>query len=226
MTNKSGDLEQTHDLRLSGLVHDLNNVFQTLTEAAELLSDDPQTAYLSAAILRSVERGRKLSASIEVSDEPTAPFESIVQDAMAFVEEAMVRRRTKIRFTKSIEPGIGFRRTWAWDRVLINLFTNSLHAMPNGGTIHVSARRRSGRVEIIVRDDGPGIEPTILWSIFKPHVSTRGSGLGLHIVKTIVEQEGGEVLASNRQDGPGAEFTISVPCQTEPLEAAMRAAHA
>jgi signal transduction histidine kinase len=62
-----------------------------------------------------------------------------------------------------------------------------------------------------VRDEGPGIAAEILPDIFKPHVSTRGSGLGLHIVETIVRQEDGQVRAANRPDGRGAEFTITIP---------------
>ena len=97
--------------------------------------------------------------------------------------------------------------------MLINLFSNAVRAMPGGGTIHVRARAAAGRVEIVVRDEGPGIAPEILEDVFNPHVSTRGSGLGLHIVGTIVRQEDGEVRAANRADRQGAEFTIIVPAE-------------
>lgn len=228
MLNKPADRERTrgraHDLRLPGLVHDLNNVFQILVEAAELLPADPETAFLSAAILRSVERGRNLTASIESAEGESATFENILEGAISFVEDSLIGRRgRKIRFTRSVERGIELRRNWAWERVLINLFSNAVLAMPEGGVIHVSARHVSAHhapapahqgaaaVEIVVRDQGPGIAPEILAGIFKPHVSTRGSGLGLHIVETIVKRDGGEVRASNRAEGRGAEFTITVP---------------
>lgn len=196
--------EQKHDLRLPGLVHDLNNVFQTLAEAAELLPADPETAFLSAAILRSVERGKNLTASIESAEGESAAFETILEDAISFVEDSLiVKRGPKIRFKRSVERGIELRRNWAWERVLINLFSNAVLAMPEGGTIHVSARRLVGMIEMVVRDEGPGIAPEILAGIFKPHVSTRGSGLGLHIVETIVKQDGGGIRASNRAGGAG-----------------------
>jgi signal transduction histidine kinase len=212
--------ERNHDLRLPGLVHDLNNVFQTLVEAAELLATDPETAFLSAAILRSAERGRNLTASIESAEGESASFENILEDAISFVEDSLiVRRGPKIRFRRSVDRGIELRRNWAWERVLINLFSNAILAMPEGGTIDVSARRvparDGGAIEIVVRDEGPGIAPEILAGIFEPHVSTRGSGLGLHIVETIVKQDGGEVRASNRAEGHGAEFTITIPGHTE-----------
>jgi signal transduction histidine kinase len=71
--------------------------------------------------------------------------------------------------------------------------------------------RVADEIEIVVRDEGRGIAPEILPEIFRPHVSTRGSGLGLHIVETIVKQDGGKVSAPNGGDGRGAEFTITLP---------------
>jgi signal transduction histidine kinase len=231
MPNKPGNREHSQDLRLPGLVHDLNNVFQTLAEAAELLPEDPETAFLCAAILRSVERGKQLVASIESAEGESATFDSILKGALSFIEDSLIGRvGPKIRFTKSVERGIELRRNWAWERVLINLFSNAVRAMPEGGMIHVSAHHvqtnpgAPAAIEIMVRDEGPGIAPEMLVGIFKPHVSTRGSGLGLHIVETIVKQDGGQVRASNRADGRGAEFTITIPCHVaKPSESAFTA---
>jgi signal transduction histidine kinase len=209
-----GDMTETQDLTLPCLVHDLNNVFQTLVEAADLLSSDPRWATLSAAILRSVERGRNLTTSIASAEETAAPFGTILSNAISFVEDSLIGgRQGRIRFECAIEAGIELRRTWAWERVLINLFSNAVRAMPEGGAIYVSARHSDGEVVIVVRDEGPGIAPEILADVFKPHVSTRGSGLGLHIVETIVKQDDGNVSAANRADGRGAEFTIRIPVQ-------------
>ncbi|HLX45568.1 MAG TPA: sensor histidine kinase [Bryobacteraceae bacterium] len=210
MTTRTGQPET--DLTLSCLVHDLNNVFQTLVEAADLLSDDPRYAAVSAAILRSIERGKSITSSIRSSEETPAAFETILDNAISFVEDSMISGRgPRIRFIREIDPGIELRRTWAWERVLINLFSNAVRAMPQGGVIYIKARRTEREIEIVVRDEGPGIAVEILKDIFKPHVSTHGSGLGLHIVETIVKQDDGEVRAVNRPDGRGAEFTIRVP---------------
>ncbi len=224
MTSKTGNSDRGHDLRLPGLVHDLNNVLQTLLDAADLLSSDPQSAeFVAAAILRCVERGKNLTAAIESAEGESASFESILKGAISFIGDSQIgsmAKARKIRFTQSIERGIELRRNWAWDRVLINLFSNAVRAMPDGGTIHVSARRIAAGIEIVVCDEGPGIAPELLKNIFKAHVSTKGSGLGLHIVETIVKQDGGEVRAANREDGRGAEFTIVIPEQSEKLVAA------
>ena len=206
-------MEQSPDLTLPCLIHDLNNVLQTLVEAAELLSGDPRWAPLSAAILRSIERGKSLTASLYAAEQPAATFETILNNAIAFVEDSMISGRgPRIRFGYDIEPDLELRRTWAWERVLINLFSNAVRAMPEGGTIEVRARRQGNQIEVMVRDEGPGIAAEILDSMFRPHVSTKASGgLGLHIVDTIVRQEGGEVHAANRADRSGAEFIITVP---------------
>ena len=206
---------QTSDLTLPCIIHDLNNVFQTLVDAADLLSTDPRWAALSAAMLRSIERGKGITESLQASEHAAGAFETILQNAIAFVEDSLVAgRRPGIRFACDVEPGLELRRHWAWERVLINLFSNAVRAMPQGGTIHVSARRRDDQIEIVVRDEGPGIAPEILNDIFKPHISTKSKGgLGLHIVETIVKQDEGQVRASNRPDGRGAEFTITLPAE-------------
>lgn len=205
-------MAETQDLTLPCLVHDLNNVFQTLVEAADLLAGDPRWNALSAAILRSVERGKNITASIESAEETAAPFERILSNSIAFVEDSLIAgRQGKIHFECAVDPGIELRRNWAWERVLINLFSNAVRAMPEGGTIFVSVRAAETEIAIVVRDEGPGIAPEILADLFKPHVSTSGSGLGLHIVETIVKQQDGSVRAANRLDGRGAEFTIRVP---------------
>jgi signal transduction histidine kinase len=217
-------MNQATDLTLPCLVHDLNNVFQTLVEAADLLSDDPHWAPVSAVILRSIERGKGITESMQQVEQAPAPFETILGNAIAFAEDSLIGGRgPEIRFACDVEPGIELRRTWAWERVLINLFSNAVRAMTEGGTIYISARTIDGRAEIVVRDEGGGIAPEILDDLFRPHVSTKArGGLGLHIVETIVKQDDGEVRAANRTDGRGAEFIITLPAE-KPLA---RPAHA
>jgi signal transduction histidine kinase len=208
-------MKHNQDLALPGLLHDLNNIFQTLVDAADRLSEDPRWVPLSAAILRSVERGRRVSFSLQAGHTPGATFETILESAIAFVEDSLLAGRgPAIQFACDVEPEITLPGNWAWERVLINLFLNSMRAMPQGGTIQVQVRRsaRQDQILIVVRDTGCGIPAEILGRLFEPDVSTKSAGgLGLHVVRTIVQQDGGTVRAANRADGPGAEFTITVP---------------
>jgi signal transduction histidine kinase len=208
---------------LPGLLHDLNNIFQTLVDAADLLSEDPRWQAVSAAILRSVERGRRVSQSLEANPGPTVPFQIILDNAIAFVDDDMLfTRGPAIRFDCNVGQEIELAGSWAWERVLINLFLNAMRAMPQGGLIQVEACRSSFETSIVIRDSGCGIAAGVLEHLFEPAVSTKpGGGLGLHVVKSIVQHNGGSVHAVNRTDGPGAEFTITLPAS-----AGTRPAHA
>jgi signal transduction histidine kinase len=98
--------------------------------------------------------------------------------------------------------------------VLFNLFLNSIHMVPSGSAIGFRAERARGRNEVqcSVADEGPGIDPEDLEQIFEPYYTKRegGMGLGLTLVRRIVEEHGGEIRASNRSEG-GAEFRFTVP---------------
>lgn len=198
---------------LPGLLHDLNNIFQTLVDAADLLSEDARWQPVSAAILRSVERGRHVALTLQNSRGASLPFRTILDSAVAFVEDArLVTRGPEIRFECHAEGDIELPGNWAWERVLINLFLNSMRAMPQGGSIEVDARHAGSGIRIAIRDSGCGIPAHVLEHLFEPGVSTNSSsGLGLHVVKSIVEEYGGSVHAANRADSPGAEFNISLP---------------
>jgi two-component system sensor histidine kinase FlrB len=100
------------------------------------------------------------------------------------------------------------------EQVLSNLVLNALRAMPGGGWIALAGGidRKAQKVSIRVADTGPGISPDDVRNIFEPGFSTRpGSpGLGLAVCRKIVEQHGGEIMASSRP-GAGAAFTMTFP---------------
>jgi signal transduction histidine kinase len=195
------------ELDIEGLVHDLNNVFQTIAESAELLSSDPTWAKLAATLQRSVERGQRILGSIVERQSASPELASVLETATQFVRDYLeLVHGPEITFVSKIEPG--FRvpgNPSSWERVFVNLLMNSVEA--GGRTIAVTAEHG----EIAVADDGPGIAPGLLASIFQPHVSTKPitSGLGLYIVRSLVEQNGGTVTAANGETG-GAIFRISL----------------
>lgn len=202
-------------LALEGLVHDLNNVFETIADAAELLAADPNYTFLAAALRRSVLRGRRIVEDFTVSALGPQDFAALLDSAIEFAGDLFqALQAPPVEFRRRLEPGIRVRGSFAaWERVLVNLFVNAAQAMKEGGTIEVSAREVDDAVEIAVADGGPGIPAEILPEIFKPHFSTKSpkAGLGLHIVQSIVTQNGGVVTAANRTDAPGAVFSIRVP---------------
>ena len=79
----------SQDLTLQGLIHDLNNVFQTLVEAADVLSEDPRWEPLSATIFRSIERGRDITMSMQAANQGATPLEAVLEKAMTFVQDSV-----------------------------------------------------------------------------------------------------------------------------------------
>src|SRR4051812_11687052 len=104
-------------------------------------------------------------------------------------------------------------------QVFSNLLTNSAKYTPRGGHIWLSAERRGDQVEVTVTDDGIGIPEAALAHIFDMFSqvdrtierSTGGLGIGLALVKGIVEMHGGEVAASSEGPGRGSTFTVKLP---------------
>lgn len=215
---EASDDQARTDLALEGLVHDLNNVLETIAEAADLLSGDERWESVAAAIHRSVDRGQRIIGGFVETTLGSAELDAVVRAATGFTTDFLAAVRSPaITFETDLEAGLRLKgASLAWERVLANLLINAAQAMKNGGTCRVSARKDGDFVEIVVRDEGPGIPQSILPDIFKAHFSTKStrrrfSGLGLHIVESVVRENGGSVAAANRADAPGAEFTIRAP---------------
>jgi two-component system, NtrC family, sensor kinase len=108
------------------------------------------------------------------------------------------------------------------EQVLLALIMNAIDAMPQGGNLWLTTNLASPAcVHIVVRDDGSGIPPDILPSIFEPFLTTketgRGVGLGLAISRSILERHSGTIEVQSEL-GHGTQFTLTLPA-----EAAMEA---
>jgi len=97
---------------------------------------------------------------------------------------------------------------------MLNLVTNSLDAMPHGGTLTIQARPSAEGVRIEVSDTGTGIAKELLPRIFDPLVTTkasgRGTGLGLSITHDVIERHGGTISVTS-EPGHETKFTIELP---------------
>jgi len=104
-------------------------------------------------------------------------------------------------------------------QVVGNLLQNAAKFTPQRGSTSVSVRAVDGRAEIRVRDDGIGIEPELLGQIFEPFAQAErglartqgGLGLGLALVKGLVELHGGAISARSEGADRGSEFVVSLP---------------
>lgn len=104
------------------------------------------------------------------------------------------------------------------EQALFNILDNAAKYSAPGRRIEVDAHRAGGRIEIVVRDEGPGIAPAALERLFDKFYRAddgdrrrAGTGLGLAIAKGFVEVQEGTIAARNRSDRSGAEFVMSYP---------------
>jgi PAS domain S-box-containing protein len=104
-------------------------------------------------------------------------------------------------------------------QVIWNVLSNAAKFTPAGGKVQIAVGQNNAHLEIKVKDTGPGIDPTFLPHVFERFRQADGSttrthgglGLGLAIVRHLVELHGGTIAVDNRNDGPGAVFTIRLP---------------
>lgn len=97
-------------------------------------------------------------------------------------------------------------------QALLNLMMNAMHILPRGGHIEVTTREEPQRLIVEIADNGPGIAEDLRGQLFEPFVYKRegGLGLGLAVVRTIIRNHGGDVVAESSALG-GALFRISLP---------------
>jgi signal transduction histidine kinase len=144
-------------------------------------------------------------------------LKAVVEQAVSLVEKQA--KAQDIRIVPSLPPDLPVLEADAAQlkTCFLNIMTNSVQAMPNGGTIFIEAKRMPGgdgspRLQLRFRDTGPGIREEDREKIFTPYFSTKatGFGLGLAITRKIVEDHGGRVFVA-RQNTPGAEMVLELP---------------
>lgn len=203
---------------MAGLAHDLNNVFETLSEVAELLGRDPNWIKLAATIQRSVARGERIVESLSETARQSGELDVILDNAIQHADDFLrVTRSAAVTWQRDLAPGLSLPGSSAsWERVFVNLFLNAAQVKPEETAIAIRAERKPQGVVVTVADNGPGIPADVLPYLFEARFSTkrgrRRSGLGLHIVSSIVGGNGGTVTAENREPR-GALFTITVPLE-------------
>ena len=186
------------------------------TEALEAI--DRNTRLQARLINDLLDVSRIVAGKLEVERQPLS-LAAVIHDATA-----VLRQDPEVRALLEeprIDPEAGFviGDRVRLQQVVTNLVSNAAKYTPSGGRITVSARRTDRNVEIVVADTGEGIDPAELPRIFERFhqvdaSKTRrhgGLGLGLTIVRHLVELHGGTVRAHSEGRGKGATFTVVLP---------------
>lgn len=220
----------------AGISHELNTPLAVLKGLTEKLNASPAHTLPqaeAALMLRVVGRLEKLGESLldfaraRPAEARPAKVRGIVDEAITLVR--LDREGAQIALVCDIDDSV--LAQCDADRmvqVFVNLVRNAVDVLRGAGRetgrVVVSAvrSRRDGRpwVSIMVTDDGPGIDASVLPRLFEPFVSTRldsrGTGLGLAVAQGIVREHGGVLLARNRTDRSGAVFEVLLPAPDEP----------
>jgi signal transduction histidine kinase len=209
----------------SGVAHELNNPLNNISTSIQILIEeinennlDYKMELLTGAE-KEVERGKEIVRSLlEFARERTLTlkqvnFRDLVNAAVKNVKaEIPDNISLKVEVPDDIQANVGLRIR----NVIINLITNAVHAMKDGGEITIRAYKEldKGGFSFQVSDTGEGIPKNIINKIFDPFFTTKevgkGSGLGLSITYGIVEQHGGHITVSS-EVGKGTTFTCFLP---------------
>jgi PAS domain S-box-containing protein len=224
---------QMKDEFLATLSHELRTPLSAILGWAQVLrrgSRDPSDLQRG---LQTIERNARAQAQLiedlldmsritsgkvllDMQNVAPAPFIDAAIDTVRPAADAK-----NIRIEKSYAPDVG---TIAGDparlqQVIWNLLSNAIKFTPSGGAVTIELVQHAGQVQITVRDTGAGIKPEFITHVFERFrqadaSTTRrhgGLGLGLSIVKHLIEQHGGTVRAESAGEGLGASFTIELP---------------
>jgi signal transduction histidine kinase len=205
------------------ILHDIRNPISVLRGFAEMVLINPED---TAVVKRNIERiigeadrlNRIASELLDFSRGEISLTLSIVdlRDLVAKVADIVSERFA----SRAIEfkTDVAFAGPVILDsdrmlRVLLNLADNSRKAMPHGGTFTVAVSREDKKLLIEVSDTGEGMEEEVQKTLFEPfvtHSKEGGTGLGMSIVKNIVEAHDGSLTFTSAK-GQGTSFRISLP---------------
>lgn len=144
---------------------------------------------------------------------------TVVDAALDAVRPAMEAKEIKIETIIGASLRLISGDADRLQQVVWNVLSNAAKFTPNGGKVEISVSQTAGHVQLQVEDSGPGIDPTFLPHVFERFRQADGSttrthgglGLGLAIVRHLIELHGGTIAVENREDQSGAIFTIRLP---------------
>lgn len=215
-----------------GIAHDFNNILSAILGnivLAKLQLGKPETARSRLEDAeKAIDRATGLARQLLTFAKGGEPVKKTI-DVRAILKEAagFALLGSNVKCVLSLDKNLNQIEAdeGQISQVIHNLVLNAVHAMPEGGTIRVSAENvsssQSGKpfVRFSISDTGIGISEQNLLKVFDPYFTTKahGSGLGLATCYSIIKKHGGKIRAASLP-GKGSTFTISLPaCRHEPV---------
>jgi len=207
------------------IAHEVNNPMEAIKNAIYLLAGAiPESAAPVYNILKSeTERVARIVRQMlglyrNTEQVKAVNVNTVIEDTLLLLSRQLQRVNVEVRTELEALPDAVIAADQI-RQVVSNLVINARDAMPNGGRLRVRTRHihrhddARGWVRIIIADTGAGVPPEMIRSIFEPFVTTkgeRGTGLGLWIVKGIIQNHGGRLAIRSRL-GYGTTFRIDLP---------------
>jgi len=230
-------LDRRKDEFLAMLAHELRNPLAPLRNAAAILrldSVDPgvvrqvselldrQVTQLARLVDDLLDVARISQGVIELQKR-TLSVSAVVERALEEAHSASAAKQQRVQLAAPAAPLHVHADEARLVQVIGNLLSNAIRYSPEHSTIHVAIESEGAHAVIRVRDEGIGIEPQFLVNVFELFVQADksldraqgGLGIGLNVVKRLVEMHGGTVSASSAGPGRGSEFTVRLPLSAE-----------
>lgn len=224
---------RSKDEFLAVLSHELRTPLTAITGWLRLLRLGAVDAEGSVRALEAVERNanvlarlvedlldasRIVSGKLKLEVRPVS-LSATVRAALDVIGPAVEAKRIRVATRLGPDSDLVLGDPERLQQVLWNLLSNAVKHTPADGTIDVSSAKSNGSLVVTVSDSGPGISPELLPRVFERFHqadSTQnrrhsGLGLGLAVVRHVVEMHGGSVVAGSAGEGRGARFTVRLP---------------
>lgn len=219
----------------AGLAHEFNNILAIICNSAEVAAMQPHgAAHLEAlrVVSATAKRGGSITRGLLTFTRQYEPRREhiAIQDAIEPVLAMLTSRfrDNQVTLVRELSPGLALNGdAGLLSQVVLNLVSNALDAMPEGGTLTVKTWQEGQSLRLSVQDTGAGIPDEIRSRLFEPFTTTKhvddstsgGSGLGLAITYGIVTSHNGTIEVESCQ-GEGTTICITLPAAARIEEAA------
>jgi len=221
---------------IAAISHELRNSLAVVRNAAQLLRHPNGVEGARMLIERHVgQMTRHIEDLVETSrrdvrkkmlQRTNVDLRTIVEFSVSAMTPDLARRGHHLAVHLPAEPLWMAVDPLRLEQVFSNLLINAAKYTPDGGQITLTVERLDASVSIRIRDSGIGIDPSVLRRIFDMFVQVDatapcaegGSGIGLAVVRDLVEMHGGTVQAASEGLGQGSEFTILLPALWKPRQ--------
>lgn len=230
---KLRDADRRKDEFLAMLAHELRNPLAPIGMAAQILRVgqvtparlkqtceiiDRQIGHMTSLLDDLLDVSRVTCGLVALAQE-LHEMGAIVRDAVEQARPLVDMRGQRLSLTLSAQTAQVYGDGTRLVQILANLLNNASRYTPQGGVIGLELTQDATMVQIVVRDNGIGIDPALLPHVFdlfvqgerSPDRAEGGLGLGLALVRALVERHGGSVSAASEGPGAGSEFTIRLP---------------